>query len=347
MFDLAAVAVTLDAGAAGVDDEMDARNGQRGFRNIGCKHNAWPVLRLEDALLLGLRQARKQRQDLGLAMQRMVTEVSAQMVGHFADFPLARQENQDVAARAAAWPAPEFVNAVGNGLRQAMLTCFLERAIAHLHRKHPARHLKHRRRPPGLREVPGKAISVNRGRGHDDAQIGPPRQDAFDVTEKKVNVQAAFMRLVNDQRVVGPQQRVRLGFGQQNAVGHELDRGLARQPVLEAHLVAHHLARCAAQFLRHPLGDAGCSDASWLRMPDQTAQAGRLIQPSPPQRQGNLRQLGGLARAGFAADDDDLVLPHRRGNLVAPGRHRQALGERDVQRQRLRQTGFPGARPSV
>ena len=51
------------------------------------------------------------------------------------------------------------------------------------------------------------------------------------------------MGLVNDDGVVGAQQRVGLRLGQQNAVGHQLDRGIAAQPVLKAHLVADHIAQ--------------------------------------------------------------------------------------------------------
>jgi hypothetical protein len=35
------------------------------------------------------------------------------------------------------------------------------------------------------------------------------------------------MRLVNDEGVIGLQERVGLRLGQQNAVGHQLDRGLS------------------------------------------------------------------------------------------------------------------------
>ena len=50
------------------------------------------------------------------------------------------------------------------------------------------------------------------------------------------------MRLVNDERVVGQQQRIGLRLGQQDTVGHQLDRGIARQLVLETHFVADHFA---------------------------------------------------------------------------------------------------------
>ena len=49
----------------------------------------------------------------------------------------------------------------------------------------------------------------------------------------------------------------------------------------------------------------------------------------------DLRQLRGLARAGFAADDDNLMTGDRARDFVALARHRQAFGVRD-RRDRVR-----------
>ena len=51
------------------------------------------------------------------------------------------------------------------------------------------------------------------------------------------------MSLVDDDGVVSLEQRVGLGLGQQNAVGHELDRRIPAEPVLKPHLEAHHFAQ--------------------------------------------------------------------------------------------------------
>ena len=56
-----------------------------------------PRVAVEDAVLLGLRQPREQRQHLGIARQRLVRQVLAQVVGRLADLALAGQEHQDVA----------------------------------------------------------------------------------------------------------------------------------------------------------------------------------------------------------------------------------------------------------
>ena len=170
-----------------------------------------------------------------------------------------------------------------------------------------------------------KPIGVDGGRGDDHFQIGPPRQNLSQVPEQKIDVQAALVRLVDDERVVSAQQRIGLRFGQQNAVGHQLHAGTGRQAVLKSHLETHHFAERCVQLLRNALGHAGRRDAPGLRVADQLAGVGFAA----TELQGDLRQLRGLARAGFTADDDDLVLLQGLRDLVAPGRNRQRLGKRD------------------
>ena len=55
---------------------------------------------------------------------------------------------------------------------------------------------------------------------------------------------------------------------------------------------------------------------------------GRSGRPTPrPELEADLGQLGGLARAGLAADDDHLVVADRRGDLVPPLVDRQLGGK--------------------
>ena len=67
LLDLAAEAVALDARRAGVDHVADARHRQRGLGHVGGQHDAPAGVAVEDAVLLGLRQPREQRQHLGVA----------------------------------------------------------------------------------------------------------------------------------------------------------------------------------------------------------------------------------------------------------------------------------------
>ena len=188
----------------------------------------------------------------------------------------------------------------------------------------------------------GKPLRVNRGRGHDDFQIRAARQYLTQVTQQKINVQAALVRLVNDDGVVGVQQRVGLRLGQQNAIGHQLHRRIAREPVLEPHLETHHLAQRRLQLLGNPLGHAAGRNPPRLRVADQLAtrrgpaigQRGGVIAQPAPHGQGNLGQLRGFARAGFATDDDDLVPRQRSHDLLALGGDGEVFWEFDVQARR-------------
>ena len=66
----------------------------------------------------------------------------------------------------------------------------------------------------------GEAFCVYGCRGDDNFQIGAARQELFQVAQQEVDVQTAFVRFVNDNRVVGGEIAVGLRFGEQNAVGH-------------------------------------------------------------------------------------------------------------------------------
>ena len=325
---LATVAVALDAGRAGVDDVLDARHRERGLGHVGGNDDARRAVRVEHAVLLGLAEAREQRQHLGVARQRAVRQVLAQMLGSVADFAFAGHEDQYVPR----WTArPDFIDRFGNRIVQIVVAAFLEGPIALLHRIGAPRHQQHRRGLVlGIGKVLGKTIRVDGGRGDDQLQIGPLRQDLLQIPEQEVDVQAALVRLVDDERVVGAQQRVGLRFGQQDAVGHQLHAGAGRQPVVEAHLVAHHLAQRRLQLVGNALGHAGGGDAARLRVADQLAAlAGRCVAAPAAHGQRDLGQLRGLARTRFAADDDDLVRAQRGLDLGAPAAHGQRLGEVD------------------
>ena len=346
---LVAVAVALDAGRAGIDHIADARHRQRGFRHVGCQHDAAATVAVEDAILLGLAQARKQRQDLGIAQHRAVAQVLAQMVGRLADFAFAGQKHQNVAGIRGR--APELVHRVGNGCIQVGVLAVLEGTIAHLHRIQSPRHHQHRCWPLARGKVLGKAVRIDGGRSDDHLQVRTARQDFLEIAEQKVDIQAAFVRLVDDQRVVGLEQRIALRFRQQNAVRHQLDRGALLQPVLKTHLVADDFAQRRLELFGNALGHAAGGNPARLRVADQARLLARArVHGATAQRQGDLGQLRGLARAGLATDDDDLVLAHRRHDVIASRRYRQIFGKRDLQtvfRNRQKNSPLPLANPAI
>ncbi len=76
-------AVARDAGGPGVDDVADAGHGQRRLGHVGGQHDPPARVRGENTVLLGRRQPRIQREDLG------VREVEAtQRLGRVTDLPL-------------------------------------------------------------------------------------------------------------------------------------------------------------------------------------------------------------------------------------------------------------------
>ena len=78
----------------------------------------------------------------------------------------------------------------------------------------------------------------------------------------------------------------------------------------EAHLVADEAAELDAELLRDALGDRAGGDAARLRVRDRLA----------AELEADLRQLRGLARAGRAGDDHDLVVAEGARDLLAlPG----------------------------
>ncbi|MCW0460030.1 hypothetical protein NB717_001098 [Xanthomonas sacchari] len=329
-------AVALDPRIAGIDHVADARHRQRGFGDVGGQHQAPPRPGVEHPVLVGVGEPRVQRQHLGLAVlapfQRMV---------RIADLAFAGQEHQHVAARI---QPGDFVDrrhdrivdreagigdsGVGIGRSTgcralAGIRCFQSRLptlqsrlfqgpVAHLHRIGAALHADHRR----VVEMRGEARGVDRRRGHDDLQVQALAQQLLQVAEQEIDVEAALVRLVDDDRVVAGQPAVAGDLGQQDAVGHELDPGLLADAVVEAHLEAHRLAHRRAQLLGHAAGHRARGDAPWLGAADHAGGAA-------PGGQAQLRQLRGLARTGLAGDHHHLVLADQRDDALGLARDRQ------------------------
>ena len=153
-------------------------------------------------------------------------------------------------------------------------------------------------------EVPREALGIERGRSDDHLEIGPLRQELLQVAQQEIDVEAALVRLVDDDRVVGAEQRVALRLGEQDAVRHQLDERVGFRVVGEADLVADDGSGLGAKLLRDSRRHGARGDPSRLRVADEPALAAA-------DRHADLRQLRGLAGARFAADDDDLMVADR------------------------------------
>ncbi len=269
-------------------------------------------MRLEDAILLGEGEARVERQDLGLG--RMVL---AQGFCGFTDLALAGKEDQDVPGAGRG----DLVHRVEDALLHvAILHLFAagaQRPVANLDRMRAPGDLDHR----GSAEVIAEAPRIDGRGGDDDLEIWTPPPQSRHVPEQEVDVQAALVRFVDDERVVAQEARVAPRRGEQDAVRHDLDEAVGPRSVAETHLVADRLPQRRPKLIGDPSGDGSGGDAARLRMPDHARS------PSA-QLQADLGQLGGLPRAGLATDDDDGVRLDRPCDLRPSLDHRQIAQER-------------------
>ena len=347
---LGAHGVARDPRDAGVDDVPDAGHGQRGLGDVGGEHDPAPGVGLEDPVLLGGREPGVQRDHLDRADGRRTPPVALvetqrflQRVRGVPDLPLARQEHQDVAGALGRQLLDRVDDRLGLVADDRLALLILlgeldERPVADVDRVGPPGHLDDRRRlPAAVGEVGGEPLGVDGRRGDDQLQVGPLREQALEVAEQEVDVEAPLVGLVDDDRVVLPQLTVPLELGEQDAVGHQLEPAGLRRPVGEPHLVADQLPQLGAELLRDPLGDRPGRDPARLGVPDQ------LLLPAP-ELQADLRQLGGLPGAGLAGDDHDLVVADRLGEVVSALADRQLGGIGDVHNagHSLPRVGAPG-----
>ena len=146
----------------------------------------------------------------------------------------------------------------------------------------------------------GEALGVDRRGSDDDFEIRPLALDAPQVAEDEVDVEAALVRLVDDQRVVVREATVAADLVEQDAVRHDLDERRRARLIREPHLEADGLADPHVELRGEPARDGLRGDAPRLRVADHAFDAA-------PGLEAELRQLRRLAAAGVAANDDDAV----------------------------------------
>ena len=297
--------VAADARGAGVDDRLDARHGERGFGDVGGKDDAAWRLRAEHRLLVGERETAEERQYVGVAQL-----FAAQAVGGFADVALAGEEDEDVVAPVLV----EFGDGADDGVRHVFV--FAGRTVADFHRIRPPADVQYRR----AAEVRGEFLRVDGRRGDDDFEVGPARGEAVQVAEEEVDVEAALVRLIDDDDFVLREERVGEGFGEEHPVGHQLDDGAVAGFLVKAHLIADRAAKRRIQLFGDACGNATRSDAARLGVGDGAACA-------ETEGKAELWQLRRLPRTRFAADDDDLVVADEAEDVVLRRQHRQVGAE--------------------
>ncbi len=150
-----------------------------------------------------------------------------QRLRRLADLAFAGQEHEDVALA----PARQLVRRVADRVVEIVVVAIrLDRVVADLHGIEPPRNLDDRRRSSVRLEMLRETLRVDRRGSDDELKIRTPRQELLYVPEQEVDVEAALVRLVDDQRVVLAKLAVSLRLGEQDAVGHDLDVGARTRP---------------------------------------------------------------------------------------------------------------------
>src|SRR5262245_35059828 len=131
----------------------------------------------------------------------------AQLLGTLTDLALPRQEHQHVTLGG---EARHLVDGIRYSLREMrrldILSVLLNRPIAHFNWVQTARHLDDR----CIVEMMREALGVNSGRSDEELELGAPWKQPLDVAEQEVDVEAAFVCLVQDDGVVGVEETVGL-----------------------------------------------------------------------------------------------------------------------------------------
>ncbi len=292
-----------DAGEAGIDDEADAGDGQRGLGDVRGHDDLGPVDGI-DAALLGGRKAGVEGED-----RRPDVMLARELFAGLEDVLFGRHEDEDVPGAVAGLEPVHGLDGLLDVIRvlgppgRGVVGLVLD-----LDREHAPADVDDGRAPERLAEL----FRVEGRRGDDELEVGAGVEERPGDPEQEIDVEAPLVGLVDDERVVFVEAGVGLRLGEEHAVGHDLDIGVMRGPVLEPDLVADRPAQGLAELLGDAVGDGDGGDAAGLGAAD-------LADRAAPRLEAHLRDLGALAAAGLARDDDDLVVPDGPDDVLPPG----------------------------
>ena len=291
--------VARDAGEAGVDDAADAGDGDGGLGDIRRENDAPARGGAESPLLLRGGERGEEGNDVVVAAE------AREGVGRFADVAFSGKEDEDVVR------GGERGDGGGDISREVEFVVLAGRTVDELDGEEASGH----RNDGGVVEELREALHVERRGGDDHLEITAAHEDPLEDAEQEVDVEGALVGLVDDDDVVGPQKGVGPGFGEQDAVGHELDAGLAGDLASEAVLIADESANLALQFMGDAFGHRDGGEAAGLGAGDSKlfdcgiaglCDCGIVeLMERRAEFEGHLGKLGRLAGTGVAADDDD------------------------------------------
>ncbi|CCK14563.1 putative periplasmic protein kinase ArgK and related GTPases of G3E family [Cronobacter universalis NCTC 9529] len=252
-----------------------------------------------------------------------------QAVGGVADFALAAHKDQDIARPFAA----KLLHGIENRLQLIALgvVCFFHnRPVAHLNRIRTARDFDNRR----IIKVARETLRIDGRRGNNDFQIRALWQQFAQVAQQKIDVQAALVRLIDNDGVVLHQQTVLLDLRQQDPVGHQLDHGVVADVIAKANFITDATARLGLQFFGDAVRDGTRREATRLGVADKP------FYPAP-QLHTDFRQLGRFPGAGLPRHDHHLVVAHGVENILFLLADRQVFRIRNGRARRFAQQDFP------
>ena len=139
------------------------------------------------------------------------------------------------------------------------------RRVRDLDREGPSRYFDHGH----AAEVFGEPLSVDRRRCNDQSQFRPPDQEAVDHPKQKVDVDAAFMRFIENHRVVPFEPWISPQMREQHAIGHDCDERSSAPRPIKPHLVADDSPGFRIEFGGDAGGNRSGSNASRLGMGDR------------------------------------------------------------------------------
>ena len=159
--------------------------------------------------------------------------------------------------------------------------------------------------------------------GHDNLEVRASRQQLLQIAQQKINVEAALVGFVDDQRVVSAEIPVMGQLGQQNAVGHQLNGAGIRDRVIKADLITHQAAQRRVEFIGDALRHRACGNSPGLGVTNTLLAAAAKVQT-------DFGELGGFTRASLARENDHLMIANRRLDIGTALRDRQLFREIDL-----------------